>query len=372
MKLRLPCAPGLEKLLAEEIRELALGTPVIEPFAVEMKGGLRSVMRANLELGLATAVWAELASFEASRPSEFARKLRRENVKDWIAQGDRLQVRCQTRNTRLYDHRELTVRVISAIDDQVVGVDEWRPPKDDDGVDAERDPTHRELRVRIDGKRCRVFIETSGAALHRRGYRQEVTRAPLREDLALALVRASGWDRHSPLADPMCGSGTVAIEAALLAGRLPPGAGRRFAFEHAPCFDPALWERVQASAQEARTDSEVRIIASDRDEGAARVAGSNAERAGVRLEVRAAPISESAHWEDATTVVTNPPWGGTKDRLDTGDDVRPLYQRLIEVVGERAAVVLTDPQPGRLLEAAGFGEAFRTRAGGRRVRAYAK
>src|SRR4029078_13334486 len=121
--------------------------------------------------------------------------------------------------------------------------------------------------------------------LHRRGYRQAVGKAPMRETLAAATLIASGWNGHAPLIDPMCGSGTIPIEAAMLARRIAPGLRRRFAFEHWPDFESALWRDVVTEAESlVLAASPVAIQGSDRDAGAIEAARGNAERAGVEVD----------------------------------------------------------------------------------------
>jgi putative N6-adenine-specific DNA methylase len=180
--------------------------------------------------------------------------------------------------------------------------------------------------------RCTISLDSSGAPLHRRGWRLEPGRAPLREDLARALLIASDWDRNSPLLDPMMGSGTILIEAAALARGLAPGRMRTFAFEQFAMHDADLLSAVKsAAAQSARPDLPFRIFGSDRDSGALRMTVANAERAGVRadLEVREAQLS-TAHEvltspAERGALVTNPPYGM---RLDNPAALVKLYRAL--------------------------------------------
>jgi putative N6-adenine-specific DNA methylase len=182
-----------------------------------------------------------------------------------------------------------------------------------------------------------VSIDTSGALLHRRGYRQAVARAPLRETMAAALLLASGWDGTAPLLDPMCGSGTIPIEGALLARRIAPGARREFAFARWPGFDRARWDALLAAARARELPtSPTPIVGSDRDEGAVAAARANAERAGVAgdvaLERRA--ISAIEPPPGPGWLVGNPPYG---KRVGEGDDVRDFYAQLGKVARARLA-----------------------------------
>ncbi len=359
MKLRLPCAPGLEPLLAEEIKSLKMGTPELHPFAVEMKGGLRSIMRANLELGLASAVWVQLGEFNCSRPSELERKVARLQFKEWLQVGDAVTVKVKVRRSRM-TAKEIEARVLAGI----------RRRLSDGGTEPYTSRAAVEIRVRLENDECQIYLDTSGTPLHRRAYRLQTGKAPLREDLACALLWASGWDRVSPLVDPLMGSGTIPIEAAVLSRRLAPGRLRSFAFQQSPCFDAGVWQKTVDAAAARALPEGATIFGSDRNAGALEIATKNAARAGVQLQLSCAPLSEAPGFDVMRALVTNPPWGGDGDRLETGD-VRPLYQRLASVAAERtcAGAVIADPQMGGLL---GWTGGFQTRAGGRRVRCFTR
>jgi 23S rRNA G2445 N2-methylase RlmL len=168
-----------------------------------------------------------------------------------------------------------------------------------------------------------------------------VGKAPLRESIAAAMLLASGWDRRQPLLDPFCGSGTIAIEAALLAADVAPGLGRSFALQQWPDFAPGTWAsvigeakgRAAAGLDRARTEGTPLLVATDRDAGAIEATRSNAARAGVDdlIDVRRASVSELPVLAGVEPgwVLTNPPWGG---RLDAGGDLRDLYARLGQVI----------------------------------------
>jgi putative N6-adenine-specific DNA methylase len=231
------------------------------------------------------------------------------------------------------------------------------------------------VHARFERDEVTLSLDTSGAPLHRRGYRLATAKAPLREDLARALVITSGWDRRSPLVDPMAGSGTIAIEAAMLARGIAPGRARRFAFEDAPTHDAALLARLRDEADEragVSSGSPARIVARDRDEGAVTAARANAERAGVMLEHVVAPLSEPfAIDTDEGALVTNPPWGV---RVARDRDLRPLYDRLgalIDALPPRweAGVVAADADLVRRAHMP-LRSALLTDAGGTKVRFY--
>jgi putative N6-adenine-specific DNA methylase len=183
-----------------------------------------------------------------------------------------------------------------------------------------------------------LSADTSGDLLHRRGYRLATAKAPVRESLAAAMLLAAGYDGAAPLVDPLCGAGTIAIEAALLARRMAPGRRRPFAFERWPSFEGATWSRVKHAAEaKVLPHAPAPILGSDRDAGAIAAARANAGRAGVADDIGFAQQALSAFAPPAVPhgwVVTNPPWGV---RVGEGGALRDLYATLGRVLRERAA-----------------------------------
>jgi putative N6-adenine-specific DNA methylase len=240
----------------------------------------------------------------------------------------RLRVTC--RKSKLYHSDAVAERVLSAISastSQAITV------TGESSEDEEVDISHSQLFVvRIVHDQCEISADSSGELLHRRGYRQEIAKAPLRETIAAAMILASGWKRTEALLDPMCGSGTIPIEAALIARKIAPGLRRPFQFMDWPGFDAARWTETLDSAQSTITDFSGTILGADRDSGAIQAADRNAERAGVAGDVRFFPeslsgsvgaISES----DARSgwILTNPPYG---IRVGAAGDLRNLYAKL--------------------------------------------
>jgi len=219
---------------------------------------------------------------------------------------------------------------------------------------------------------CTVSADSSGELLHRRGHRQAVAKAPLRETLAAAMLLGAGWNGETPLADPMCGSGTIPIEAAGLARRMAPGRDRRFAFLDWPETDLADWTlRLERARSGELPRCPVPIAGFDRDKGAIDAASANAERAGVRadIELRVQPISALEPDASRGLIVSNPPFG---TRVGERDRLRNLYAQLGNVMRQKRpewtlALLLSD----RRLEAQvglPFHDVFETRNGGIPVR----
>jgi putative N6-adenine-specific DNA methylase len=328
MSLRLfaSCAPGLEPLLARELADLGIAEGTVVPGGVEYAGDFSTVLRSNLELGLALFVLLRFGSFRATKLPELVRKVSAIDARPYLAKGQPVAVRVRARSSRLYHTGAIEERVRAGLA-QSLGAPLPEP--------SEGEP-HASLHVRMDRDECTLSLDTSGETLHRRGYRLATAKAPLREDVARALILVSGWDRASPFVDPLMGSGTLPIEAALLASRTPPGLHRSFAFEQAPAFDARVYRKLREAALANAIAPAFPIFGSDRDAGAQRAATENAERAKMlqHLSLACAPLSTAPYREalgDAPegALVTNPPWGF---RIGEGTDLRPLYQALAKAI----------------------------------------
>lgn len=370
MSLFVGAAPGLEPRLADEARALGLAgsEPRVVAGGIELDGDRTTLYRANLELGLATQVRLRLGRFHAAHFSELVRRASELPWERWLSPGAHVRFRSTAQRSRLHHTGAIDERVAEAIAARLGGP----------VIVADGEEDVALVHARFERDEVTLSLDTSGAPLHRRGYRLATAKAPLREDLARALVITSGWDRRSPLVDPMAGSGTIAIEAAMLARGIAPGRARRFAFEDAPTHDAALLSRLRDESDEragvgsGSPDASPRILARDRDEGAVTAARANAERVGVTLEHAVAPLSEPfAIDTDEGALVTNPPWGV---RVARDRDLRPLYDRLgalidalpprweVGVVAANAELVRRAHMPLR--------SALLTDAGGTKVRFY--
>jgi putative N6-adenine-specific DNA methylase len=372
-------APGLEPLVAAELRALAelesVAVGETEPGGVSFRAGRAGLYAANLHLRIASRVLVRIGAFHASAFHELERHAARLPWREFVASGRPVAFRVTSRKSRLYHQdaiaQRLLVAAVGASDGLAASKTATAEPRQSDSM-APEDEVDQEFVVRLFRDECTVSADASGELLHRRGYRLAVAKAPLRETLAAAMLVASGWDGSAPLVDPMCGSGTIPIEAALLARRIPPGMARRFAFMRWPGFDESVWERLLRQARERVLPcTPVPIIGSDRDAGAVAASAANAERAGVagNIEWRRAAISAMAPPPGPGWIVTNPPYGvrvGERRRL------RDLYAQLGNVArrccpGWEVAFLAAHPELERQtgLEPA---VRFTTENGGIRVR----
>jgi putative N6-adenine-specific DNA methylase len=331
--------PGFEPFTAEELRLLNLA-PLPEPGGVTFKGTLPDLYRANLHLRTASRLLARLGNFfYATTFPELEQRASRLPWERFLVPGQPLSIRVTCHKSKLY-HSDAVARSVAAGLAVRLG-----KPSPLVKADDESDPSPQLVVVRLSDDRCTVSVDSSGTLLHKRGYRQAVAKAPLRETLAAAILFASGWDRVSPLLDPFCGSGTIPIEAALMAQGLPPGLHRRFAFMDWPGFDSALWQSLLSFSPRLHSPSP--ILASDRDAGAIQMARANAERAGVAdlIEFKCQAVSSITPPAGPGWVVTNPPYGL---RVSQGKDLRDLYAQFGHVLRQKCpgwdlSVLCSDP-----------------------------
>ena len=231
-------APGLEALCAGELTALGLANRPV-PGGVEFHGGLREIYLANLWLRTATRVVVRLDSFRCRSFPDLFQRTRRLPWGQFLRTQTRVEVSASSRGSRLFHTDRIADTVREAIGhDSAVSLA----------------PCTQRLLVRFEDDICQLSVDSSGELLHRRGYRQDAAPAPLRETLAAAMLLLAGWDGRERLLDPLCGSGTLPIEAALLAGRRPPGAQRTFAFMDWPGYRPGLWQALQVEAVRQQAD----------------------------------------------------------------------------------------------------------------------
>lgn len=322
-------APGLEAFTAREMRALGLaGKRVGQPTVggLEFAGSLCDLYRLNLHLRTASRVIVRLGEFYAAAFSELRTKASHLPWERYLRPGQPVAVRVTCHQSKLYHSDAVAERVLGAIGDRL-GIPAEPAAWDEDSSEA----PPQGVVVRLSNNMCTVSMDSSGALLHRRGYRLATAKAPLRETLAAAMLLASGWNMEAPLLDPFCGSGTIPIEAALLVRRIAPGKKRHFAFMDWTSFEADLWAEEHAAALAAEREAMPLLLASDRDAGAIRAAEANAGRAGI-----AGAITYTCQAVSAITpppgpgwVVTNPPYGA---RVSADKDLRNLYAQLGHVL----------------------------------------
>jgi putative N6-adenine-specific DNA methylase len=369
-------APGLEAITAAELGALNI-RGVAEPGGIAWEGSVSSLSLANLWSRTASRIVARAAEFNARTFHELERHARQVPWERFIERGAPVSLRVTCRKSALYHSGAVEQRLIQAIEHRLGGAPSVVPAPAATAEDADETGNNQAgaaqlFVVRVFHDRVTISADASGELLHRRGYRLASGKAPLRETLAAALLLGAEWQGTIPLADPMCGSGTIPIEGAMIARRIAPGINRPFAFLHWPEADAGAWESLRERAIDQQlARARVPITGADRDAGAIEASRSNAERAGVvaDLELHAAPVSALACGGGEGLIATNPPYG-----VRVGDEkkLRDLYARFGDVArancaGWRVAIV----SASRALEAQTgfeFQELAATRNGGIPVR----
>lgn len=352
MDLFVSCLPGLENVLSSELKALRIPhSPSIA--GANLRGAsLEQVLQCHLYLGTASHVLLRCGKpFRARSFAELRRKVAKTPWNKWLAKDACIvEIRVSASKSKLYHTGAIAERIRKAIDESL-----GREASDyDDNSEAIVADTAVKLTVRIIKDVVQISIDTSGSPLHERGYRLETAKAPLREDIAFAMLFLSGWKpryndsdcpdlKYNGLLDPFCGSGTILIEAASMLTLLPPGRLRPAPLGGTPFFNKEGWNTLkeEPSTISLESNSDVLIFGSDRDGGAVAATASNAERAGVGdvITVCKAAVASNPWLEDpsvapdAPLVLTNPPFGKRIKGKGATNELLPLYQTF----GDRVA-----------------------------------
>lgn len=358
--------PGLESITLGELTDLGVkGARAVEG-GVEFQADQTTLYRANLHLRTASRVLVRLATFKAISFAELEERARKVPWDRVLPRGGTFQLRVTCRKSRLYHSGGVAQRLARDLAERLDAhaVTRTVAEPDEDGDEGQL------LVVRFDHDRCTISADSSGAHLHRRGYRTHVTGAPIRENLAAAMLLASGWQPGAPLADPFCGSGTIPIEAAMMAANIAPGRDRDFRFRQWPGYDDVAWQRILGRARSGERAPGRSIVGADRSVAAVRAAEGNARRAGVDQFTEFVQLDAREIEPDGPEpgfIVSNPPYGV---RLGDREEVRRLSRDFGKVLVERFAgwrVGLLTGGPGTVPGVA-LEERFRTTNGGLPVR----
>jgi putative N6-adenine-specific DNA methylase len=319
-------AKGTEGLLRDELRERRFRSVKATRGGVAFEGTLTEALRACLELRIAQRVLVQLTCFSCASAEELYEGVRAFEWHAFTSTKHTIAVHAEGRAEGIVHTGFAAQKAKDGICDALRARFGERP-------NVSRDDPDLPVFVLLKNGQATVYADASGDPLFKRGYRTEALEAPLKETLAAAIVRWSGYRGEGDFVDPMCGSGTLAIEAAMLARNLAPGLARpRFAVERFAVFgEPErAWARAHRAklASEAEHAREVRVLVADADPEACGIAKRNAARAGVTLKAREAYLDELALPRSGATVVTNPPYG---ERLDLDDALLRGLDRLMNL-----------------------------------------
>ncbi len=312
---------GFEDIMSAELT--ALGAEDIKKGtrAVFFTGTDETMYKANLNSRVALRILKPLGSFPAGNEIQLYDGIKKMDWSQYMTPDDTLAIDAVTVKSNLTHSLYVSLKAKDAIVDQIREKTGKRPD-----VDL-RFPTVR-INVHLSDNIASVSLDSSGSSLHRRGYRSEQVEAPLNETLAAGMVLLSGWDKNSPFTDLMCGSGTILIEAALMAMNIAPGIFRsEFGFQRWNDFDASLWDSVLDEAKSAqKPPPEFEITGIDRSHQAINSAMENAKAAGVQdvINFHTMPFEHYTPTISKQTIVSNPPYGG---RI-TDDDLFVLYKNI--------------------------------------------
>lgn len=329
------CAIGAEKILGNEIKHLGYKLAGNAPGRVSFFGDDDSLFKANLCLRTADRIFLQLASYDAYNFDELFDGAYKINWQDFLKKDSKIVVdKVRSNKSKLNSEHSIQTMVHKAIYTKLGEV--WKMSS------LPETGEQSDIRIYLDENKVLILLDLSGLPLHKRGYRVDGGTAPLRETTAAALLQQTLWRRKTPLHDPFCGSGTIAIEATLYAFNVAPGFGRRFALENLPIYNRQNADRIrQEEAEKIRTDVEVRITGSDIDEKAVERAKKNAEYACVMAGRALKSIGISTHIQrpdfiqadfkdlsapyDEGLILCNPPYG---ERLGNEEEAAELYRNM--------------------------------------------
>lgn len=332
---------GLEQVMAAEIEQLGGANVQLLTRAVSFEGDKRMLYKANYCLRTAQRILMPIFTFQMADEDDLYNQVTAYPWENYLTLQKTLAVDAVSSDSELTHTHYIAQRTKDAIVDRFRLLCNGRRPS----VDTEN--PHVRINIHIRGSICDVSVDSSGASLHKRGYRVSNAEAPLSEVLAAGLIMLSGWKRDCHFIDPMCGSGTLAIEAAMYANNFPAGMYRKeFGFMHWPDFDQQLWDEVTREALEQQTEFEYQILASDISPKNLASAKANVKSARLHKDIK---LSVSAFSElqrpagDAGMIIINPPYG-ERIRLN---DIIGLYKSIgntlkQEFAGYQAWIISSD------------------------------
>lgn len=328
-----PCLLGLEGLIADELRQMDAENVRAENGRVLFSGDEYTLARANIRSRFAERILVMLGSFEAHSFEDLFQGTKALPWENWIGKADAFPVKGYSLNSDLFSVSDCQSIIKKAVVERLKA--KYNIPWFDETGSL------YQIQFSIMKNNVSLFIDTSGRGLHKRGYRPAANAAPLKETLAAALCSLAHLRHYHTLYDPMCGSGTIIIEGALMALNIAPGIQRRFTAETWSQCPPEVWRKERTAAREnMRHDIEFHAYGSDIDEAALEIARENAKRAGVENYVtfKKADVRDFKPVTEKATVICNPPYG---ERLLDAESAHEIYK----ILGKRFT-----PQKGRSYE----------------------
>ncbi len=310
---------GLEEVLATELVNLGANNVQLQRRAVSFTGDKSLLYKANLCLRTASRILKPIQTFDAANPDEVYEEVKKINWSNYLSVDDTFAIDSTVFSEQFRHSKFVAYRVKDAIADWFAERFERRPS-------VRLGNPQLMINIHIADKKCTLSLDSSGESLHKRGYRVGQTEAPLNEALAAGMLLMAGWKGNSDFVDPMCGSGTLLIEAGLIALNIPPGIYRSsFAFERWNDFDEELFDRLY-NDDSIETPFKFKIYGSDNSPRAIKIAEQNIKSAGLTkyIELKVMPVQKLEAPVQNCMLVTNPPYG---ERI-TSSDILGLYASL--------------------------------------------
>ena len=317
-----PCHFGMEAVLKREIIDIGYEISKVEDGRVYFFGDDEAIVRANLWLRTTERVLINVGSFKADTYDELFEKTKAIDWSEYLTKDAKFWVsKASSVKSKLFSPSDIQSIVKKAIVEKMKSIYNisW----------FQEDGAEYPLRVSIYKDVVTLGLDTTGLSLHKRGYRTKVAKAPITETLAAALIMLTPWKKDRILIDPFCGSGTFAIEAAMMAMNMAPGLNREFLSQNwENMINRKLWyELIDEAREEVDEDVRPDIQAYDIDEAVLKAARENAVNAGVSIHIQKRDVSELTHAKKYGFIITNPPYG---ERLEDKESLPPLYKTLGE------------------------------------------
>lgn len=308
---------GIEAITAKELKELGYDDLKVENGKVTFQGDEMDIAICNIHLRTAERVFIEMAQFKATTFEELFQGTKAVQWGDLIPVDGKMHIIGKSVKSGLHSVPDCQSIVKKAVVEKM-------KEKYNTNWFSEEGPVYK-IEVSILKDIVTLAIDTSGIGLHKRGYRENAGEAPLKETLAAALIFIAKYNGDRPFIDPFCGSGTIPIEAAMIAKNMAPGINRHFVSETWPSFDKDIWEQVREGAKRAINNKEVIIQGSDINGRVLRTAMDNAKKAGVDkwITFQKIPMQSVSSRKKGGIIITNPPYG---ERLLDEDEIRVLYK----------------------------------------------
>ena len=315
---------GLEKVVANELKDLGYDNLIVENGKVTFEGDEMDIVTCNIWLRTADRVLIKLAEFKAESFEELFQGTKAVEFGDLIPINGFMHVTGKSIKSQLHSVPDVQSIVKKAVIESMKRKYR-RDLYPEDGAEYK-------IEVAILKDIVTLTLDTSGQGLHKRGYREFAGGAPIKETLAAAMVLISGWNPDIQLADPFCGSGTIVIEAAMIGRNIAPGLTRSFVSEQFEFIPKELWGDIRKHAKNSINKKDFRILASDIDGRVINTARGNAKKAGVEENIafKRQDVKEFSNSKKCGYIITNPPYG---ERLGEATEAEELYKTMGEVFG---------------------------------------